>query len=279
MEEQMESIGGHLMIFYKNHMDLPKQHVRYIDTRFDLANPQWGEEVYNQDHVQGAVYWHLEDHLSDMSRNEGRHPSPTKIQMQKLVEAAGLTYDDSIVIYDQGNAPFAARAAVLLLWAGFKDISIAREGYGKLREVLPIEGGFAWAPKTNVDLVFNDSILASQEDVKEQMKRNETLIDARSNERFTGVHEPIDAIAGHIPTAINMDWEQLKSTDGLLPLEQSQKLFSHFSKESSIITYCGSGVTAAPLTLALLENGFTNTRLYSGSYSDWIQTNEIETSK
>ena len=50
------------MIIFKNHMELPKQNVSFIDTRFDLTNPAWGEEQYDKDHVQGAIYWHLEDH-------------------------------------------------------------------------------------------------------------------------------------------------------------------------------------------------------------------------
>lgn len=267
------------MIIFKNHMELPKQNVRFIDTRFDLTNPAWGEEQYDKDHVQGAIYWHLEDHLSDMTRQEGRHPSPTKTQMTKLVQVSGLSYDDSIVIYDQGNAPFAARAALLLLWSGFRDISIAREGYEKLREVLPIEGGVAWVAKSQQEVQFNDHLLATQLDVKNHMDQKNLLIDARSNDRYKGVQEPIDVIAGHIPTAVNIDWEQLKTSEGLMTKEQSQELFQHLSQDQQIITYCGSGVTAAPLTLALLENGFAHTRLYAGSYSEWIQGNEIETSK
>ncbi|MFC4354614.1 sulfurtransferase [Chryseomicrobium palamuruense] len=267
------------MIFLKNHMELPKQDVRYIDTRFDLTNPEWGEETYYKDHVQGAIYWHLEEHLSDMTRIEGRHPAPTKEQMTKLIQVSGLTYDDAIVVYDQGNAPFAARAALLLLWAGFKNISIAREGYGKLREVLPIEGGVVWVPTSNVQLTFEDAYLATQDDVKHQIMSEKPLIDARSNDRYKGIHEPIDSVAGHIPTAINIDWEQLKTEDGLMTQDESAKLFKNLSKQTAIITYCGSGVTAAPLTLALLENDFLNTRLYSGSYSDWILNNHVETSK
>lgn len=266
------------MIINKNHMDLPKQQVRYIDTRFDLTNTEWGENVYVKDHIQGAIYWHLEDHLSDMSRKEGRHPGPTKEQMTRLVHVSGLTYEDQIVIYDQGNAPFAARAALLLLWAGFTQVSVAREGYEKLSQVLPIEGGITWVPTSKQELVFRDALLADQQEVKKQISRGHTLIDARSNERYKGIHEPIDTVAGHIPSAINLDWETLKTDKGLMTPEESARLFAELSKDDSIIAYCGSGVTAAPLTIALLENGFEKTRLYSGSYSDWIQSNEIETS-
>lgn len=267
------------MIITKDLHELPKQHVRFIDTRFDLQNPTWGEQAYQQDHVQGAIYWHLEDHLSDMSRSEGRHPVPSKQRMTKLIQASGLTYEDELVIYDQGNAPFAARAAVLLLWAGFTNVSIAREGYGRLKEVFPLEGGTAWYPSTNQTLQFHDGLLADQQDVKNHIAQNGMLIDARSSDRYRGVTEPIDAIAGHIPTAANIDWEQLKSDRGLLKGTEAEALFRHLPEEKEIMTYCGSGVTASPLTIALLESGRENVRLYAGSYSDWIQTNEIETSK
>lgn len=267
------------MIITKDLHELPKTTTRFIDTRFDLQNTTWGGDAYQQDHIQGAVYWHLEDHLSDMASDRGRHPAPSKDHMSQLIQKSGLSYEDEIIVYDQGNAPFASRAVVLLLWAGFTKVSLAREGYNRLKEVYPVEGGTAWYPATDQQLHFNDSLLVDQEDVKTHIAHSGVLIDARSFERYRGIVEPIDKVAGHIPTAQNFDWEQLKTEKGLMTSKEAESLLLNFPKDETIVTYCGSGVTASPLTIALLENGRHQTKLYTGSYSDWIQTNEIETSK
>lgn len=267
------------MIITKDVHELPKTNTRFIDTRFDLQNPNWGENEFQKEHIAGAVYWNLEDHLSDMSRVEGRHPAPSEEEMTRLIQTSGLRYDDHVIIYDQGNAPFAARAAVLLLWAGFPHVSIAREGFGRLKEVYPIEGGTPWYPKTDQQLAFQKNLLINEQDVKDHLAIGGLVLDARSSERYKGLVEPIDPIAGHIPGAQNLDWESLKTEKGLMKSAETAELFHRFSNEEQIITYCGSGVTASPLTIALLEAGFSNVQLYAGSYSDWIRNNEVETSK
>ncbi|PJK17732.1 sulfurtransferase [Chryseomicrobium excrementi] len=267
------------MIITKDVHELPKRNTRFIDTRFDLQNPKWGEYEFQQEHIAGAVYWHLEEHLSDMSKVEGRHPAPSEEQMTRLIQTSGLQYDDQVILYDQGNAPFAARAALLLLWAGFPHVSIAREGYSRLKEVYPLEGGTPWYPKTDQQLTFNKELLVTEQDVKNHLATGGAVLDARSSERFKGNVEPIDPIAGHIPGAQNLDWESLKTEHGLMKSSETTGLFQQFSKEEPVITYCGSGVTASPLTIALLEAGFENVHLYAGSYSDWIRNNAVETSK
>lgn len=267
------------MIITKDVHELPKTNTRFIDTRFDLQNPEWGENVFQQEHIAGAVYWHLEDHLSDMTRAEGRHPAPSEEAMTRLIQTSGLRYDDHLIVYDQGNAPFASRAAVLLLWAGFPNVSIAREGFARLKEVYPIEGGTPWYSKSDQKLTFQKGLLVKEQDVKTHLATGGLVLDARSSERYKGLVEPIDPIAGHIPGAQNLDWESLKTEQGLMKAAETDELFHQLSKETAVITYCGSGVTASPLTIALLEAGFMNVQLYAGSYSDWIRNNKVETSK
>lgn len=103
------------------------------------------------------------------------------------------------------------------------------------------------------------------------------LIDARSNIRFKGESEPIDPIAGHIPTAINFDWEQLKRDGKFLERKELREILNNLAPtDKPVIAYCGSGVTAAPLYGCLKEAGYENVQLYVGSYSDWIRENEVE---
>lgn len=111
---------------------------RLIDARFDLSDKNAGSQMYNKEHVEGAIYWDLEKDLSDMSSDNGRHPMISKEKMTSLVQEAGLNLEDFIVIYDQGAAPFALRAYFLLEWAGFKNIFVSRSGFEELKSKLPV---------------------------------------------------------------------------------------------------------------------------------------------
>ncbi|MEK4485468.1 sulfurtransferase [Psychrobacillus sp. FSL H8-0484] len=254
--------------------------VRFIDTRFDLARPLAGREMYNIEHIEGAIYWDLEQDLSDMAGEQGRHPMVSKEKMTNLVQQAGLSPKDSIVIYDQGGSPFALRAYFLLEWAGFSNVHVLREGFAEAIKVLPVTDVKPIIQHSKVTLEWKDELYV---DVKKVQKivvgqLEGQLIDARSAVRYRGEVEPIDPIAGHIPTALNFDWEQLKNDGQFLAHEVLvEKLDGLADKAKPVIAYCGSGVTAAPLYASLKEAGYENVQLYVGSYSDWIRENEVET--
>lgn len=255
--------------------------VRYIDTRFDLGDGDTGSKMFEKEHIEGAIYWDLEKDLSDMESKNGRHPMISKDKMTKLIRQAGLTLDDSIIIYDQGGSPFALRAYFLLEWAGFSDIHVLREGFEEAKKVLPVSDLNQNYPLSNVSPIWKDELYVDIETVKKIVagEVDAQLIDARSAIRYRGEVEPIDAVAGHIPTALNFDWEQLKQ-DGKFMKQKAliEKLTDLTDNSKPVIAYCGSGVTAAPLYASLKEAGYENVQLYVGSYSDWIRENEVETS-
>lgn len=250
---------------------------RFIDTRFDLNQPDMGQKLYNESHIEGAIYWDLDRHLSDMTKEDGRHPLPDKKDLQTLFEAAGLNYQDAIYIYDQGAAPYATRAWWILKYAGFPHVYVVNGGYDAL-----VNAGFNQTSEiapyaaSTLELVWNDKIYSSRADVKRivEGKSTATLLDARSAARYRGEVEPIDPIAGHIPTAKNFDWEQLREGKYLVV---NPKLLEVVSKEEEIVVYCGSGVTAGPVYSALTHAGYENIRLYTAGYSDWVKHYPIET--
>ncbi|SDN03900.1 thiosulfate/3-mercaptopyruvate sulfurtransferase [Psychrobacillus sp. OK028] len=253
---------------------------RFIDTRFDLTDNTAGRKMYDEEHLDGAIYWDLENDLSDMSSPYGRHPMISKEKMTSLVQKAGLNVNDFIVIYDQGGAPFALRAYFLLDWAGFTNVYVSRDGFGELKGALPVSKSESDFTKTTTIPHWNNSKLLSMNDVRQVVAgiTEGQLIDARSNVRYKGESEPIDPVAGHIPTAINFDWEQLKKEGKFLAQEElKEKLTDLAPQDKPVIAYCGSGVTAAPLYSCLKEAGYENVQLYLGSYSDWIRENEVET--
>lgn len=253
---------------------------RFIDTRFDLTDNTAGRKMYDEEHLDGAIYWDLEEDLSNMSSQKGRHPMISKEKMTNLIQQAGLNINDFIVIYDQGAAPFALRAYFLLDWAGFTNVYVSRTGFEELKSKLPVSNKEPVLTHSTTQPLWNNSKLLNMDDVRQIVagKTEGQLVDARSNVRYKGEIEPIDPIAGHIPTAINFDWEELKKDGKFLEQVELKEILADLSPNSKpIIAYCGSGVTAGPLYGCLKEAGYENVQLYVGSYSDWIRENQVET--
>jgi thiosulfate/3-mercaptopyruvate sulfurtransferase len=260
--------------------ELTNKKVRFVDTRFSLQDSKAGQNMYNDGHLLNAVYLDLEKNLSDMTRSEGRHPLPTKEKIRDLLEMKGFHYTDQIVIYDQGGMPFAPRAYFIFKYAGFKEVYILKEGFEKLASLgFEISKDQFSYKKTSLELNWNEDILSVREKVKlvSDGLMEGVLLDARSSERYRGLNEPIDAVAGHIPGARNFDWEQLKQQSTFKDCTDVKGILQEVvQKNEEITVYCGSGVTAAPLYAKLKEAGYPNVKLYVGSYSDWITEFPVE---
>lgn len=248
---------------------------RWIDARFDLSNPKAGQELYEQEHIEGAVHWDLERDLSDMAAGTGgRHPLPPREAITDLLQRSGLNKSDHIVIYDGGGEPFAARAWWILKYAGFERVYISRLGFDALKSAgIAVTDEVPSFSRTTVEPSFDDSIHADQETVRRVVNGEEfgVLLDARSAERYAGFSEPIDKVAGRIPGAHNYDWTQAVENGRFL---NDIDLTTVVNDTEPTIVYCGSGVTAAALYAVLAESGHEQLRLYSGSFSDWIESEE-----
>ena len=101
------------------------------------------------------------------------------------------------------------------------------------------------------------------------------LVDARAQERFRGEQEPLDPVAGHIPGAVNRPLERNLDANGkFLPSAALRAAFADLSKTKSpdkVVHTCGSGVTACHNLLAMEIAGLSGSRLYPGSWSEWIR--------
>lgn len=250
---------------------------KFIDTRFSLLDVNEGFVMYEAAHIDGAIYWDLNKDLSDLASNEGRHPMPSKEHLTALFERSGLALDDVIYIYDQGGAPYASRAWFMLTYAGFMNVKIVNGGYGALLDAGFVESNEVPVIQPSIlDLQFNDLLVATKEQVRQVTvgEKSGVLLDARSYERYIGEVEPLDPIAGHIPTAQNFNWEHLVR-DGRF--EHNEGLLDRFEKDEAYIVYCGSGVTASPLFVTMYNEGYEDIQLYVGSYSDWITSYPVAT--
>jgi thiosulfate/3-mercaptopyruvate sulfurtransferase len=250
---------------------------RVFDCRHDLARPALGASQYLLAHLPGAQFLHLDTDLSAPKNGEnGRHPLPDPQTFISLLGHQGLKREHQVVAYDAGNGTMAARLWWMLRWVGHENVAVLDGGYLKWvsegREVTRAvpeykptgyEGGVPAA--ANVDAAYVASHLGANDTL---------LLDARAPARFRGETEPIDPVAGRIPGARNRFCSENLAADGLFKrAEDLRKDFGALLGDRTpqeIVHYCGSGVAACHNALSMEIAGFPGSRLYAGSWSEWI---------
>ncbi|MUK89828.1 sulfurtransferase [Ornithinibacillus sp. L9] len=254
-----------------------------VDVRFQLNDTDAGRKAYVEGHIPGAVYLDLNKDLSgEVQKHGGNHPLPDSNEFSSKLGEIGIDHGTTVVVYDQQNDMFASRLWWLLQYMGHEKVYVLDGGYqcwvkqgNKVSVEIPTYAKKNFIPKVNEDEVVD--IRKIKENI---MSSNAVLIDSRSKERYLGKVEPLYAKAGHIPGARNFFWKEVLHEDGSWKDEDTLKEhFSSLDKGAEIIVSCGSGVSACPNILALKRIGFTNVKLYPGSYSDWIsyEENRVET--
>ncbi len=252
--------------------------LRLFDCRFDLANPGAGEREYRQSHLPGAHYVHLERDLSGpVLPATGRHPLPAMADFEARLRGWGLGAGSIAVAYDAGNGMYAARLWWMLRWAGCDRALVLDGGYARWRALgLPVTteeprhppGDFVAHPRPDL-AVGAACVLAVATDPGCR------VLDARAPERFRGEIEPIDAVAGHVPGAVNHPLTESLAADGRFrPPHELRRAFEASLgavPPSHVVAMCGSGVTACHLLLAMEQAGLPDARLYPGSWSEWIR--------
>lgn len=236
------------------------------------ANPT-GAELYAGAHLPGANFLDVDTDLAGPPGPHGRHPMPDLDHLQHRLRAAGLDDGRPVVVYDEGNGLGAARAWWLLSYCGLADVRVLDGGLSVWRTAghavtdhLPevAESGDATLRPGALPLLDADGAAA--------LAQRGLLLDARTPERFAGLSEPIDAVAGHIPGAHNAPMGDYVQPDGRLA--DRETLHGYFAAKGAFThpevgAYCGSGITAAHLALALRQIGII-APVYVGSWSEWI---------
>jgi len=254
---------------------LNNKQVKIVDCRFDLANPDLGEKLYQDSHIPGACYFHLEKQLSaPVSKHGGRHPLPDIQQFKQEIEKAGIDNTKTVVAYDSGEGQYASRLWWLLTYIGHDKVLVLNEGFkGWKEDGYPTTKEIPEFESATFEVNLQKEMLASYEEVKEivdHKKKSPILIDSRDASRYLGKTEPLDRIAGHIPGAINKFWAEGLEQGSFKNREEQKQRFAELDQAETIIVYCGSGVTATPNYMALKMAGYQNVKLYAGSYSDWV---------
>lgn len=185
-----------------------------------------------------------------------------------------------VVVYDDASGAIAARLWWLLRWLGHEQVAVLDGGLDAWQaNGLPLETAApTWQTARYSPATVHDEWVVTSDELPQRIESGALLLDARSAERFRGIEEPIDPIAGHVPGAKNLPFTATLTPAGIMlePRRLRDDLTSVLDGHdiTDVIAMCGSGVTACHLLLALRAAGLGDGRLYAGSWSEWIRTGD-----
>lgn len=247
-----------------------------FDCRYALTRPQYGREAYAKGHIPGARYVHLEEDLSGpVTPTSGRHPLPDPGLLASKLGQWGVDRDKQVIAYDDSFGSMAVRLWWLLRWLGHDAVALLDGGLAawqrqgrELVADLPVIRSAEFRPARD------DSLWVDARGMLQALEQKRVVIDARSEERYTALVEPLDKVAGHIPGTLNFPFEDNLDMRGnfLRPeeLRAQYETLLQGTPPGEAIHMCGSGVTACHNLLALEIAGLPGGRLYAGSWSEWI---------
>ncbi|MBM4053493.1 MAG: sulfurtransferase [Planctomycetes bacterium] len=249
-----------------------------IDCRFSLEDSERGRRDYSAAHIPNALYVHLNEDLSAriIPGKTGRHPLPEVETLVNTFSRRGIDGDTHVVVYDDATGAFAARLWWMLRWLGHDHVAVLDGGWKHwLKAGFPATGEVHKRnPRTFIPKPRPRMLVNAMQVVNILNDSSYRILDARSPERFKGLNETIDPVAGHIPNAIcapfagNVDAEgRMLSREKLS--QRFKSLLGNIAPDHAIF-YCGSGVTACHNLLAMYHAGLGDGVLYAGSWSEWI---------
>lgn len=241
-----------------------------LDSRWYIDDPDAGRNAFDEEHIPHARFVDLDADLSQTS-GPGRHPLPSPEAFEETCRRLGIDDGAPVVVYDDRGGGIAARMWWMLTNQGHPTVSVLDGGLdawrargGPLANDVPkvARTTFRTDPWTGI---------VDRGDV-ENRSNSTILLDARSPERYRGDDEPIDPVAGHIPGALSMPLDHNLNPDMTFMAPQQLReryINAGVVDADSVISSCGSGVTACHNILAMAIAGMPRAALYVGSWSDW----------
>jgi len=252
-----------------------------VDVRHDLVHPDtWGEAQYRAGHIPGARFAHVDADLSaPKNGRNGRHPLPTPEQAAQTFGRLGIDRGKQVVAYDQNNGMFAARLWWMLRWLGHEAVAVLDGGYARwLAEKRPTSQESPVVAPATFEVQRVAPTVSASGAASSLPRHTLVLVDARAAERYRGDTEPIDPVAGHIPGALNRPYSRNLQPDATFrraaELRSEFESMLHGRAVSDVVHYCGSGVSACHNVLAMAIAGYPLTRIYPGSWSEWVADRE-----
>lgn len=247
-----------------------------FDCRHSLADFSLGRRLYDESHIPGAFFADSETDLSGTKTGtNGRHPLPEPDSLARFLRVRGVTDETQIVAYDDGADIFAPRLWFLARWIGHDAVAVLDGGLAAWNArgypvtaapMHPVHEG-------TLTIRLHPEYLVDADYVKQHLRSSEMqLIDARAEDRYSGEVAGMDPVAGHIPGAKNRHFEENFRPDGTLKSpEELRAVFERAGFDPKhTVHQCGSGVSATVNYLAMQHAGLEGSRIYNGSWSEWI---------
>jgi thiosulfate/3-mercaptopyruvate sulfurtransferase len=249
--------------------------IRILDASLYLpGDGRNGYQEYNKAHIPGARFFDIDD-IADI-HSPLPHMLPPVEKFVSRVRKMGIGDGHRVIVYDQQGLFSAARVWWMFRIFGHQDVAVLDGGLPQWLagghpvtddEPDPRERHFTG--RRNASMVRDVTQIAGAAKL-----RDEQIVDARSPGRFRGDEpEPRPGLrAGHIPGSKNVHYASLLNRDGTMKdIDATRAVFeaAGVDLKRPIVTSCGSGVTAAILTLALHRMGHARNALYDGSWVEW----------
>jgi len=229
-------------------------------------------QEYSQGHITNAVNLDLFSfHWIDTSQDG---ISSFNQQFTKIFSRVGVSEEKKVIFYDDVSGMLAARGVWLLEYLSHHNVSMLDGGFIKWKneertwDTVPVANMYA-----NFSAKPNPKVLAGFEYVLDNLDKI-TILDVRSKEEFDGKLVRA-ARGGHIPTSTNIDYTENISKDGTLKNNEELSKLYLMSIDAEIVTYCQGAYRAANTFLALKKIGFTNVKVYLGSWGEWGNKPEL----
>lgn len=255
-----------------------------FDCRSHLIDHNAGFKAYQNGHIPNAIFCSLETDLSSsITKKTGRHPLPDFNAFIKKLGDWGVDNQTQVIIYDDVGGAFAVRLWWQLRTFGHNKVAVLDGGIPQwTKEENPLSKALPEITKKIFTAQLDESAWLTTDQIEKNLKtKTFTVVDARTSERYRGESEPIDTVAGRIPDSINRPFQLNLGEDGLfLKANVLQDQFTSIIKQTpnqsanNIVHLCGSGVTACHNMLAMEIAGLSGSKLYAGSWSEWIRDDQ-----
>jgi thiosulfate/3-mercaptopyruvate sulfurtransferase len=223
---------------------------------------------YKKGHIPGAVNIDLfQLHWFDTT---ARGIKDFNRQSRLLLSNIGISKDSKVIFYDSVSGIVAARGVWLLLYFSHNKVSMLDGGFEKWKnDGYDIEVRTTPLKHSEFKGKVNNKVLATAKEIKGLLNnKNVSIVDARTGKEYDG--SDVRAVrSGHIPSAINIDWENNIENGVFKSKGKLSQIYSDVPKNSQIITYCQGGYRAANAFLALKLLGYDKVKMYLGSWGEW----------
>ena len=251
--------------------------LRVADVRWSLMEKDKGRRDYLEGHIPGAIFLDVDrDLAAPRGDGPGRHPLPAPETFAAAMSRAGIGPGTHVLAYDYGDGSIAARLWWLLRYFGHEPVSLLDGGIRRwvaegrpLETRVPTYAPAAFTPEPHPEKVVDAAAIE-----RLRVDPGALVLDVRMAERYEGLREPVDPVAGHVPGAKNRPYPtNVRSGEDprFLDPEELRGAFEQLGagQAGRIACYCGSGVNACQSVFALELAGFRDALLYEGSWSDW----------